>query len=135
MSDESRRHILPMTTDDRHAFRLQGQDPAPPTPPGESIRIEAEIVTAKDPRALVNLVLFVARSCATSWRLDQITIDGREQLDEPVPAGDYVRDGGTPEPDFAGSGHLFEIRATNVSDAAAYFYASFVGDAIKTEDA
>jgi hypothetical protein len=127
-----------MTTDPAGGWPLRGDFAStPPSLPGETVRVEAELQTAA-PMAFTGLRvgpdhrLWVlgpsgsVRGRPGEWRIDEVMID-EITIDEAVV--DYVDalEAGTVivvHGNF-GVGARVAIRATNVGDVPAYFYATW----------
>ena len=134
--------LLPMSTDPRGGWALRGDGvrPAPPSEPGESVRLEAEFGGPKaftslrvgpDPRysTLGSGGALVGAPTPGTWRVDEVTIDGAA-IDHVVAAlaaealvcADQrvlIVHGAF------GVGSRVAIRAANIGDTAAYFYATW----------
>jgi hypothetical protein len=129
--------LLPMSTDPRGSWRLSDRPDTPASKPGESIRIESSFA---GPLAFVGLRVGPDRrlwivgpnglSPATTpglWRVDEITIDGSpcEAAVKALEAEALSRVDGrvlSVQGDF-GVGSAIAIRATNIGEIDAYFYA------------
>lgn len=134
--------LLPMTTDPVGGWPLRGDiRPAPPSSPGESVHVEAELQTAA-PMIFTGLRVGpdhrlwalgpdgpVRVGASGIWHIDEVTIDGTviEHVAAALEAEALARDDRTVivvHRDF-GVGSRVSIRATNVGDTAAYFYATW----------
>jgi hypothetical protein len=136
--------LLIMSTDSRNGWRLPGASPpTAPSAPGESVRVEAALQSAPlfftglhvgpDQRFRVvgpeGIGPAQDASLAGTWRVDKVTIDelavehivaaleaeANARADRSVLA---VRGG-------FGVGSRVAIRATNIGDTPAYFYATW----------
>jgi len=136
--------LLPMTTDPAGGWQLRGDvRPAPPSAPGESVRVEAALQTAApmvfsglrvgpDQRLRVvgpGGIEHLGGSAAGVWRVDEVTIDGTAVSDviAALEAEALSRDDRSilvVHGNF-GVGARVAICATNVGDTASYFYATW----------
>jgi len=137
--------LLPMSTDPRGGWSLRGDvEPVQPSAPGESVQIESSFA---GPMVFTGLRIGpdhrlwelgpggLARvSTAGVWRVDEVTIDGvavehaisaleaealaRADRSVIVVYGDF------------GVGSCVAMKATNIGDTAAYFYATWELEAV-----
>jgi len=134
--------LLPMTTDPSGSWPLRGSvRPAPPSAPGESVRVEATLQSA--PMAFTGLRVGPdhrlrvlgpggvepAGSAVGVWRVDEVTIDDVAAADviAALEAEALSRDDQTTlvvHGSF-GVGGRVSMRATNVGEIAAYFHATW----------
>lgn len=122
--------LLPLSTDHRNAFSLDGKPPAPPTQPGQSVIVESTI--QGEPMAFVRLQIgrderyqtlgpsgMGSKDQDVAWRIDEIKID-----DVSVTHVNVVLDAKSITGDF-GVGRQVFVRATNVDDRPGYFNATW----------
>ena len=136
--------LCPMSTDSRGSWPLPGAPPpAPPSAPGESVRVEATLQSS--PQAFTGLHVGPDNrfrvvgpgginpaheaSMAGIWRVDEVTIDGNviESVVAALEAQAHVCDDRTAVAVYGdfGVGSSVAMRATNVGDTPAYFYATW----------
>ena len=134
--------LFPMSADSRNSWPLQaGWCPAPPSTPGESVRVESSFA---GPKAFTGLRVgpdhrlwelapggggLTRVTTAGIWRVDEITIDD-VAIDHAIAALEaeaIVREDQSVLVVHGafGVGSRVTIRATNVGDTASYFYATW----------
>ena len=136
--------LCPMSTDSRGSWKLPGAPPpAPPAAPGVSVRIEATL--QHGPMAFTGLHVGPDQrfrvvgpsginpahdaSMAGTWRVDEVTIDGHvvESVVAALEAEALCHEDRSVLVVYGhfGVGSSVSIKATNVGDTAAYFYATW----------
>lgn len=132
--------LLPMSTDDRGSWRLSDASPLPLIKPGQSVQVECALQSW--PLVFTGLRVgldgrfqklgpegITGATTAGLWRVDEVTIDGVvvASVVAALEAEALVcADRRVVEVHGAfGVGSRVRIRATNVGDTDAYFYATW----------
>lgn len=133
--------LLPLGTDHRGSWALDGKPPSPPSAPGTAVRVEAAF---DGPKVFTSLHVgpddrystldsggkgSVRFSTPGLWRVDEVMIDG--VIAAGVLAALEVEALSCTDRSvivvhgYFGTGSRVSISATNVGDTAAYFYATW----------